>query len=167
VVLAHLLIYTIFDDLPWRMIVQLTVLFAGWSLLVAAVGVAFSLRCNRAVTASAATLFVFLSAWLGMPMLMGSLIGIMGWGGVGDELIGLVLQHNPYYWFSIATQGLTEWRWNPQRYVEYELLFPEATVSWQTATVLITASAAAAAALGTLILIWATGAFNRLTGRSS
>src|SRR5690606_11116466 len=34
VVLAHLLIYTIFDDLPWRMIVQLTILFAGWSLLV-------------------------------------------------------------------------------------------------------------------------------------
>lgn len=137
----------------------------AFSILLACTGVLLSMFMKRSMTAMATNLALAITLWGGLPAIVGIFAGLSGGSNQFEEMFGVMMTVNPFYWLAVVTDHLVSSSYGGD--ATYELPFWDTHLRLAdfTAVVIFVSVVVSAAGLGLLYAgsTW----FNRIAGRAS
>ncbi len=165
VLMLELLYYSSRHSVLLLLALQLAVVSIAFSILLACTGAVLSLWFKRSMTAMATNLGLAIMLWGGLPAGIGLITALRGWNSRVDDMIGVSLLINPFYWFGVMSEylGSSGWRGAPV----YDLQFWNTELNPAEFTWLVLFVGTVVSAAGFGLLYAASTWFNHWTGRSS
>ncbi len=142
-----------------------TLIATAFSILLACSGVMLSMFMKRSMTAMATNLALAITLWGGLPAVVGIFAGLSGGSNQFEEMFGVMMAVNPFYWLSIITDQLVSASHGGVG--AYDLPFWDLSVPQAQFTAIVFFVSAVVSAAGLGLLYAGSTWFNRITGRAS
>ena len=165
VLMLELLYYSMAHPALRLVALQVAMVSIAFAALLACTGVALSLWCNRNMTAMAANLGVAIALWGGLPVGVGIFSALRGWSSRMEEILGVALVINPFYWLGVMSEYLDSSAGRGGG--AYDLQFWSVNLSPGEFTWLVGFVSGIVVAAGFGLLYACSTWFNRWAGRSS